>query len=171
MSDENRSGFSGLKAREKRAARGWLSDAVRLRCARHALVAQLDRASDFESEGREFESLRARQTPMHLVWTLILMTCFDLRKTAINPDACRDLCMNYVVTAQLAAEYGFTLDEAARRLIEPLARLDLLVEMGSGNAGLRYPPGPRPPRFVEKLGEANRVVRRVLSSPSHLIID
>jgi hypothetical protein len=25
-----------------------------------ALVAQLDRASDFESEGREFESLRAR---------------------------------------------------------------------------------------------------------------
>src|SRR6266508_153724 len=28
--------------------------------AGHALVAQLDRASDFESEGREFESLRAR---------------------------------------------------------------------------------------------------------------
>src|SRR5678809_100817 len=27
----------------------------------HAPVAQLDRASDFESEGREFESLRARQ--------------------------------------------------------------------------------------------------------------
>jgi hypothetical protein len=32
-----------------------------------ALVAQLDRASDFESEGREFESLRARQ---HLAWFL-----------------------------------------------------------------------------------------------------
>ena len=33
---------------------------------RHALVAQLDRASDFESEGREFESLRARQNhPQH----------------------------------------------------------------------------------------------------------
>ena len=34
-----------------------------LLCARFsafALVAQLDRASDFESEGREFESLRAR---------------------------------------------------------------------------------------------------------------
>jgi hypothetical protein len=29
--------------------------------SRAALVAQLDRASDFESEGREFESLRARQ--------------------------------------------------------------------------------------------------------------
>jgi hypothetical protein len=27
----------------------------------NAPVAQLDRASDFESEGREFESLRARQ--------------------------------------------------------------------------------------------------------------
>ena len=30
----------------------------------HAPVAQLDRASDFESEGREFESLRARQTAL-----------------------------------------------------------------------------------------------------------
>jgi hypothetical protein len=30
---------------------------------RHALVAQLDRASDFESEGRRFESVRARQFP------------------------------------------------------------------------------------------------------------
>jgi hypothetical protein len=30
------------------------------RALRFALVAQLDRASDFESEGREFESLRAR---------------------------------------------------------------------------------------------------------------
>ena len=50
--------------------RQWLSTgrrvtfaAKRLLCARlrFALVAQLDRASDFESEGREFESLRARQ--------------------------------------------------------------------------------------------------------------
>ena len=31
------------------------------RPGRQALVAQLDRASDFDSEGREFESLRARQ--------------------------------------------------------------------------------------------------------------
>jgi hypothetical protein len=31
-----------------------------------ALVAQLDRASDFESEGREFESLRARQENQRL---------------------------------------------------------------------------------------------------------
>jgi hypothetical protein len=30
---------------------------------RCALVAQLDRAPDFESGGREFESLRARQSP------------------------------------------------------------------------------------------------------------
>ena len=32
-----------------------------------ALVAQLDRASDFESEGREFESLRARHEIKNLV--------------------------------------------------------------------------------------------------------
>jgi hypothetical protein len=35
--------------------------------APHALVAQLDRASDFESEGREFESLRARQQNQSLI--------------------------------------------------------------------------------------------------------
>ena len=74
--------------------------------------------------------------------------------------------MNYVVTAELAAKYGLSLDEAAQRLIEPLARLGLLVETGSGNAGLRYSPGPRPPSFVEKLGEANRLVHNVLSSSS-----
>src|SRR5258705_7396867 len=34
----------------------------------HALVAQLDRASDFESEGREFESLRARQAKSMAYW-------------------------------------------------------------------------------------------------------
>src|ERR1700744_5644861 len=36
--------------------------------ATQALVAQLDRASDFDSEGREFESLRARHlTPGHTI--------------------------------------------------------------------------------------------------------
>ena len=74
--------------------------------------------------------------------------------------------MNYVVTAELAAHYGLSLDDAARRLTEPLARLGLLVETGSGNAGLRFPPGPRPPLFVEKLAQANRVVHKVLSSSS-----
>ena len=34
--------------------------------APHALVAQLDRASDFESEGRRFESVRARQENQRL---------------------------------------------------------------------------------------------------------
>ena len=34
-------------------------------CA-HALVAQLDRALDYESRGREFESSRARHPPLHI---------------------------------------------------------------------------------------------------------
>lgn len=34
---------------------------LRLKIAAHAPVAQLDRVSDYESEGREFESLPARQ--------------------------------------------------------------------------------------------------------------
>src|SRR5436190_10026234 len=48
-----------LKTRSIRKLR--LSITSRAACAVCALVAQLDRASDFESEGREFESLRARQ--------------------------------------------------------------------------------------------------------------
>jgi len=77
--------------------------------------------------------------------------------------------MIYVVTAELAAQYGLSLDEAAERLIEPLARLDLLVETGSGIAGLRSPPGPRPALFAEKLRKANRVIHRVLGGSSELI--
>jgi hypothetical protein len=74
--------------------------------------------------------------------------------------------MTYIVTAGLAAQYGLSLDAAARLLIEPLQWLGLLVETSSsnGNGGLRYPPGPRPACFVEKLGKANRVVRDVLNS-------
>jgi hypothetical protein len=49
-----------------------------LLCARvlgFALVAQLDRASDFESEGREFESLRARQENQRLTAKLAINGC------------------------------------------------------------------------------------------------
>jgi hypothetical protein len=46
------------RARRVTFAAKWLLCA---RALRFALVAQLDRASDFESEGRGFESLRARQ--------------------------------------------------------------------------------------------------------------
>jgi hypothetical protein len=51
------------KCRQQRTAASRVTFAANwLLCARFkfALVAQLDRASDFESEGREFESLRAR---------------------------------------------------------------------------------------------------------------
>ena len=54
-----------IRARSEAAAKVTFA-AKPLLCARFfafALVAQLDRASDFESEGREFESLRARQIP------------------------------------------------------------------------------------------------------------
>ena len=56
----HRTGGAGQLAR---AASRVTFAAKRLLCARFkfALVAQLDRASDFESEGRRFESVRARQ--------------------------------------------------------------------------------------------------------------
>src|SRR3954465_4237668 len=43
---------------------GLISRCCRAKVVMVALVAQLDRASDFESEGREFESLRGRQLPI-----------------------------------------------------------------------------------------------------------
>ena len=70
--------------------------------------------------------------------------------------------MNYVVTPALAAQYRLEIEDVARALIEPLAKLDLLVEIGTGSAGLRPPAGPRPVRFIEILGEANRIVRDTL---------
>jgi hypothetical protein len=53
-----------------------------------ALVAQLDRASDFESEGREFESLRARHYTHCSVYVLRLRSVFvsgpELGARALN---------------------------------------------------------------------------------------
>ena len=40
-----------------------------LDAARHAPVAQLDRASDYESEGQRFESFRARHFFFHILIT------------------------------------------------------------------------------------------------------
>ncbi len=69
-----RAGSSGEKSRVSRQTSGTAAEkcAIEARSGRpsaiwqadrpmRALVAQPDRASDFESEGREFESLRARQ--------------------------------------------------------------------------------------------------------------
>src|SRR5262245_27094528 len=62
---------AGWRKKASRLARGgrspaWNAEvAIRRSCdmvRRSALVAQLDRAPDFESGGREFESLRARQS-------------------------------------------------------------------------------------------------------------
>ena len=44
--------------------------------SQHALVAQLDRATDYESVGREFESLQARQKFKDLGFQLKSFFCF-----------------------------------------------------------------------------------------------
>jgi hypothetical protein len=64
-------------------------DCVYARCAiifalAFALVAQLDRASDFESEGREFESLRARQQFSNA--SMDFKNCVPCRR-AVLPDS------------------------------------------------------------------------------------
>ncbi len=49
----------------------------------HALVAQLDRASDFESEGREFESLRARQAHLRQASFTIADRRHDIKESPV----------------------------------------------------------------------------------------
>ena len=43
---------------------------------RHAPLAQLDRASGYGPEGREFESLRAYQNPRETLCFLRVLSCF-----------------------------------------------------------------------------------------------
>ena len=57
-----RAGGSRRNAPDRRA-KGLRRKAAHPKDARHAPVAQLDRASDYESEGRTFESFRARHFP------------------------------------------------------------------------------------------------------------
>ena len=74
LSNANRQAAGVVTARAPRQRAGALGRAglkfahrpTRFRASperRRALVAQLDRASDYESEGRAFESLRARHSP------------------------------------------------------------------------------------------------------------
>ncbi len=54
---------------------------LRWKCSHKAPVAQLDRALDFESRGREFESLRARQRHLRGEAALAAATAINLRSS------------------------------------------------------------------------------------------
>ncbi len=65
------SGFSGAPSISRSAATEWNGFAkIGKLLLTFAPLAQLDRASDYESEGREFESLRARHLFSHLPFLL-----------------------------------------------------------------------------------------------------
>jgi hypothetical protein len=78
-----------------------------LLCARFyvfALVAQLDRASDFESEGREFESLRARQNSVcgTVARAPHGLKPSPIRKTQMAPNIAK---MTERISARLVAQW------------------------------------------------------------------
>ena len=50
----------------------------------YALIAQLDRVSDYESEGREFESLWAHQTKSLAIVRLLVFFCYDMNSSDEN---------------------------------------------------------------------------------------
>jgi hypothetical protein len=101
------------KCRQRRTAASRVTFAANwLLCARFkfALVAQLDRASDFESEGREFESLRARQNLAHIVvvaFSLGLTIGYQPCFTVLARAFCRPLSGNAGLEKRM--------DEARRR--------------------------------------------------------
>jgi len=76
--------------------------------------------------------------------------------------------MRYVVTDDFVAAHGWTPDKTAKALMEPLARMGVMVERsrGFGQGGFQSH-GLAPDVFRVKNAEVIRIVRQVLDgSPS-----
>jgi mono/diheme cytochrome c family protein len=108
-----------------------------------APVAQLDRASDFESEGREFESLRARQTesgeavPQKLL--RLIASCLELLLLGTVAQAQdptkqgRKILKDFCASCHSIAKRGDSPDKTA----PPLRLLNRSFEMDSFAQDLR----------------------------------
>ncbi len=74
--------------------------------------------------------------------------------------------MRYVVTDDFVAAHGWTPDKTAKALMEPLARIGVMVERarGFGQGGFQSH-GLAPDVFRVKNAEVIRIVRQVLDGP------
>jgi hypothetical protein len=74
-----------------------------------------------------------------------------------------DMAMRYVVTDDFVAAHGWTPDKTAKALLEPLARVGVLVERvrGFGLGGFQSA-GLPPDAFRVKKAEVIRIVGQVL---------
>ncbi len=74
--------------------------------------------------------------------------------------------MRYVVTDDFVAAHGWTPDKTAKALMEPLARIGVMVERarGFGQGGFQSH-GLAPEVFRVKNAEVIRIVRLVLDGP------
>ena len=71
--------------------------------------------------------------------------------------------MRYIVTDDFVAAHGWTADKTAKALMEPLARVGVLVERTRGFAlGGFQSPGLPPDVFRVKKAEVIQIVRKVL---------
>ena len=73
------------------------------------------------------------------------------------------LAMKYVVTDDFVAAHGWTPDKTAKALMEPLARVGVLVERtrGFGLGGFQSP-GLPPDAFRVKKAEVIRIVAQIV---------
>ena len=73
------------------------------------------------------------------------------------------MAMKYVVTDDFVAAHGWAPDKTAKALVQPLARVGVLVERvrGFGLGGFQSP-GLRPDAFRVKKSEVIRIVGQVL---------
>jgi len=73
------------------------------------------------------------------------------------------MAMKYVVTDDFVAAHGWTPDKTAKALVQPLARVGVVVERvrGFGLGGFQSP-GLRPDAFRVKKSEVIRIVGQVL---------
>jgi hypothetical protein len=73
------------------------------------------------------------------------------------------MAMRYVVTDDFVAAHGWTPDDTAKALMEPLARIGVFVERarGFGHGGFQSP-GLPPESFRVKKAEVIQIVRQVL---------
>ena len=75
------------------------------------------------------------------------------------------MAMRYVVTDDFVAAHGWSADKTAEALMEPLARIGVLVERarGFGQGGFQSPALP-PDAYRLKNADVIRIVRQVLAA-------
>src|SRR5260370_4123485 len=100
------------------------------RSCKEAPLAQLDRASGYEPEGREFESLRAHHTNKSRLSISLFQFQYLLRRIGPGRRVCADLCATQVRAPVVESSFSANLVPAL--LFLSLVASSLLFQVVSG---------------------------------------